>query len=85
MPDKTEERIKILTLSRDEETLIPLIKQAFEGEKVIYEIRSRYDSAYDGLFIGQKGLADIYLMKKDEEKGRLILAALLLRDDLFPG
>lgn len=85
MADKLEDRIKILTLNREEETLIPLIKQAFEGEKMIYEIRSRYDSAYDGLFIGQKGLADIYLMKKDEEKGRLILAALLHRDDLFPG
>ncbi len=56
---------------------MPLLEETFKNAGIEVQIRSNYDTAYDGLFIGQKGLADIYVMKKDEEKGRAIL------EDLF--
>ena len=56
---------------------MPLLEETFKNAGIEVQIRSNYDTAYDGLFIGQKGLADIYVMKDDEEKGRAIL------EDLF--
>lgn len=72
-----EETIKIFTLDKKDETLIPLIEETFKNMGIEVQIRSNYDTAYDGLFIGQKGLADIYVMKEDEENGKAIL------EDLF--
>jgi len=72
-----EKTVKIYTLSKDDETLIPLIEETFREKNIPIQIRSRYDTAYDGIFIGQKGLADIYVFKEDEETGRLILRDLL--------
>lgn len=72
-----EDIIKIFTLDKKDETLIPLIEETFKNAGIEVQIRSNYDRAYDGLFIGQKGLADIYVMKNDEDKGRSILADLL--------
>ncbi len=72
-----EDTVKIFTLDKKDETLIPLIEETFKNAEIGIQIRSNYDTAYDGLFIGQKGLADIYVMKKDEEKGRSILEDLL--------
>ena len=72
-----EDIIKIFTLDKKDETIIPLIEKTFKKAGIELQIRSNYDTAYDGLFIGQKGLADIYVMEKDEEKGRSILDDLL--------
>jgi len=66
--DKTEETVKIYTLEKEDEVLLPLIKEAFKKEEIPLQIRSKYDTAYDGIFIGQKGLADLYVFKKDEHR-----------------
>jgi hypothetical protein len=71
------ETVKIYTLEKKDETMLPLIEESFKMAGIELEIRSHYDTAYDGLFIGQKGLADIYVLKEDEEKSRVILKDLL--------
>ena len=68
MIDRTEETVKIYTLNKEDEVLLPLIKEAFKKEEIPLQIRSKYDTAYDGIFIGQKGLADLYVFEKDEQR-----------------
>ena len=72
-----EKTIKIYTLNKEDETIIPLIVETFKTRNIPIEIRSKYDTAYDGIFIGQKGLADIYVMKGDKEESLTILQDLL--------
>ena len=72
--NQTESTVKIYTLEKEDEVLIPLIKEAFDKEDIPLQIRSKYDTAYDGIFIGQKGLADLYVFKKDEYKSLDLLA-----------
>ena len=66
--NRAEETVKIYTLEKEDEVLLPLIKEAFKKEEIPLQIRSKYDTAYDGIFIGQKGLADLYVFKKDEHR-----------------
>jgi hypothetical protein len=66
--DKAEKTVKIYTLDKEDEVLLPLIKEAFKKEDIPLQIRSKYDTAYDGIFIGQKGLADLYVFEKDEQR-----------------
>jgi hypothetical protein len=66
--NQTEETVKIYTLEKEDELLVPLIKEAFNKEDIPLQIRSKYDTAYDGIFIGQKGLADLYVFEKDEQR-----------------
>jgi hypothetical protein len=73
MMDQTEETVKIYTLEKEDEVLIPLIKEAFKKEEIPLQIRSKYDTAYDGIFIGQKGLADLYVFEKDEQRSIALL------------
>jgi len=75
--DKTEETIKIYTLNKEDEVLLPLIKEAFYKEEIPLQIRSKYDTAYDGIFIGQKGLADLYVFEKDEERAVVLLKEII--------
>ena len=72
-----EKTIKIYTLNKEDETIIPLIVETFKTRNIPIEIRSKYDTAYDGIFIGQKGLADIYVMKGNKEESLTILQDLL--------
>ncbi len=72
--NQTEETVKIYTLEKEDEVLLPLIKEAFKKEDIPLQIRSKYDTAYDGIFIGQKGLADLYVFKNDEQKAIELLA-----------
>jgi hypothetical protein len=72
--DKAAETKKIYTLNREDEVLIPLIKEAFKKEDIPLQVRSKYDTAYDGIFIGQKGLADLYVFEKDEHRALVLLA-----------
>ena len=72
-----EETVKIYTLNKEDETVLPLIEESFKAAGIEIQIRSKYDTAYDGLFVGQKGLADIYVMKGDEERALAILEDLL--------
>jgi hypothetical protein len=74
MMNQTEETVKIYTLEKEDEVLLPLIKEAFKKEEIPLQIRSKYDTAYDGIFIGQKGLADLYVFKKDEQRAVDLLA-----------
>ena len=71
--DKTDETVKIYTLNREDEVLLPLIKEAFKKEDIPLQVRSKYDTAYDGIFIGQKGLADIYVFENDEQRAIVLL------------
>ena len=66
--NQTEETVKIYTLDKEDEIILPLIKEAFNKEDIPLQIRSKYDTAYDGIFIGQKGLADLYVFEKDEQR-----------------
>lgn len=75
----TEKTIKIYTLNKEDETIIPLIEETFRSQNIPIEIRSKYDTAYNGIFIGQKGLADIYVMKRDKQASIAILEDLLNR------
>ena len=42
-----EETVKIFTLNKEEETILPLIEETFKNENIPLEIRSKYDTAYD--------------------------------------
>ncbi len=75
--NKMEETVKIYTLDKEDEVLLPLIKVAFKRENIPLQIRSKYDTAYDGIFIGQKGLADIYVLNKDEQRATALLTEIL--------
>jgi len=72
--DKAEETVKVYTLEKEDEVLLPLIKEAFKKEEIPLQIRSKYDTAYDGIYIGQKGLADLYVFEKDEQRSITLLA-----------
>jgi hypothetical protein len=73
----SEETIKIFTLEAEHEYLIPLIKETFQRENIELQIRSHYDTAYDGVFLGQKGIADLYVFKKDKAKAIRLLSDLI--------
>jgi hypothetical protein len=68
-----EETVKIFTLEREHEYLLPLIRETFDKEQIEFHIRSEYDTAYDGVYIGQKGVAHIYVFQKDKERAQEIL------------
>ena len=72
--DKT---IKIFTLEREHEWLIPLIKETFRKENIPIQIRSYFDSAYDGIYFAQKGYGAIYVFKKDKSVAEEILEDIL--------
>jgi hypothetical protein len=69
--------IRIATLSTEHESTLPLIRAEFDKENIIYQIRSHHDSAYDGIFLAQKGLADLYVFSEDKNRAEEILNNLL--------
>jgi hypothetical protein len=71
---------KIFTLELKHQALIPLIEETFEKEHIQFRLRSKYDRAYDGIYIGQKGLSDIYVFKEDKEKALQILKDILAEE-----
>ena len=50
-----------------------MIKDALEKEEVEYRIKEYKDTAYDGLFILQKGYAGLFVREKDEETAKKIV------------
>jgi hypothetical protein len=72
-----EKTVKISTLERDHEYLIPLISEVFEKNDIAFTIREKFDRAYDGMFIGQKGLGDLYVFEKDADLAKTLLAEIL--------
>ena len=49
------------------------LKAILEDEGIEVMVRSFEDSAYDGLFVLQKGLGEIRVFKKDVEKAKRII------------
>ncbi len=71
---KTDDSIqKIFTLEKEHELLIPLIQDTFDKENIQFQIRSKYDTAYNGIFVTQKGVGDIYVFTQDKERAERIL------------
>ena len=75
--NKEEKIVKIHTLEKEHEYLIPLIQDTFEKENISFRVKSKYDTAYDGIFVGQKGVGDIFVFEKDKEKAIKILNDIL--------
>lgn len=50
-----------------------MIKDAFEKEDLEYSIKEHRDTAYDGLFVLQKGYASLFVREKDEELAKSIV------------
>ena len=69
--------VKIFTLERKHEWIIPLIKASFQKEKIPLRIRSYFDSAYDGIYFAQKGCGAIYVFRKDQKAAKKILKDIL--------
>lgn len=69
--------IKLCTLEKEHEYLIPLIQETFEEANISFRVKSKYDTAYDGLFVGQKGVGDIFVFQKDKELAEKILQDIL--------
>ena len=74
---ENESTVKILTLEKEHEALFPLLKKAFEEADIAMHFNSKLDSAYDGIFVTQKGLGDIYVFEKDKERAMEILTDIL--------
>ena len=72
-----EKIVKIYTIEKEHEYLIPLIQETFDKENIDFRIKSTYDTAYDGIFVTQKGVGDIYVFEKDKEKAETILNDIL--------
>jgi len=72
-----EKTVKIATLGREHEYLVPLINEIFERNGISFTIRDKFDRAYDGLFIGQKGLGDLYVFEMDVERAKFLLDEIL--------
>ena len=50
-----------------------MIKDALEKEDIEYTIREYKDTAYDGLFVLQKGYASLLVREKDVESAKSIV------------
>ena len=74
---ENEDTVKILTLEREHEAALPLIRKAFEDANIDMHFSSKFDTAYDGIFVTQKGLGDIYVFQKDKERAEEILNDIL--------
>jgi hypothetical protein len=75
--NKENKTVKIFTLEKEQEYLIPLIQETFDKENISFRVKSKYDSAYDGIFVGQKGVGDIYVFENDKERAEVILNDIL--------
>ena len=72
-----ESGVKIFTLEQKHLALLPLIEETLKKHNIDFRLRSKYDLAYDGIFIGQKGLSDIYVFEKDKQSALEILEDIL--------
>jgi hypothetical protein len=57
-----------------------VLKAALEGESIEYVMKEHKDTAYDGLFILQKGYASLFVREKDETR----VAAVITRIKNMP-
>ncbi len=57
-----------------------MVRDALDRENIEYTIKEHRDTAYDGLFILQKGYASLYVRKRDEKQA----LSLVQRIKTFP-
>jgi len=50
-----------------------MLKDALDREGIEYSIKEYKDTAYDGLFVLQKGYASLFVREKDAEAARSIV------------
>jgi hypothetical protein len=50
-----------------------VLKDAFDREGIEYLVREHKDTAYDGIFILQKGYATFFVRKKDEAAAKAVI------------
>ena len=50
-----------------------MLKDALDREGIEYIVREHKDTAYDGLFILQKGYATFFVRKKDEASAKVLV------------
>ena len=50
-----------------------MLKDALEKEGIDYSVKEYKDTAYDGLFILQKGYAALFVKEKDKETALVIV------------
>lgn len=50
-----------------------MVKDALDKEGIEYTIKEYKDTAYDGLFVLQKGYASLFVKQKDEETAKAIV------------
>ncbi len=50
-----------------------LVRDALDNEGIVYIVREHKETAYDGLFILQKGFATILVEEENREKAREIV------------
>ncbi len=72
LQDSRDDWVRIHTIESVFE--MDMVKDALEKEGVAYRIREYKDTAYDGLFILQKGYAGLYVRERDEEAAKKIVA-----------
>lgn len=63
--------VKIYTIESIFE--MDMIKDALDKEGLEYTIKEYKDTAYDGLFVLQKGYAGLFVREKDEEEAKSIV------------
>jgi hypothetical protein len=50
-----------------------MLKDALGKEGLEYSIKEYKDTAYDGLFVLQKGYASLFVREKDEEQAQTVV------------
>ena len=53
-----------------------MLKAALERESIEYVMKEHKDTAYDGLFILQKGYASLFVREKDEARVAAIITSI---------
>ncbi len=53
-----------------------VLKAALEKESIEYMIKPHKDTAYDGLFVLQKGYASLFVKKRDEARTEEIIKSI---------
>jgi len=72
--DAKEVFIKVETIENQFEA--DVIKNALENEQIPVMVRGFHDTAYDGIYIPQKGWGIVLVPEEHKEKAREIIAAL---------
>ena len=53
-----------------------VFKAALERESIEYVMKEHKDTAYDGLFILQKGYASLFVKEKDEARAAAVIRSI---------